>query len=107
MSGGNDGVGFAVPVEDFSVVLDQVEAAGGADAPTVPAPESDDNLFGNIPGLDDLPGLDALPGLDELVPALDKLMDDLFEAGDIPDELRQLLDELFGDTFAPSDEDES
>ena len=37
-SGGSDGVGFAVPVEDAKDLMDQVEQAGGAEAPTVPDP---------------------------------------------------------------------
>ena len=37
-SGGSDGVGFAVPVEDATALMDQVEQAGGAEAPTVPDP---------------------------------------------------------------------
>jgi hypothetical protein len=90
MSGGNDGVGFAIPVEDFTTVLDQVKANGGADAPTVPAPEGSKNLF------------DSIPGLDKIIPNLDQLLQNMFGSADIPDELRQLLEQLFGDTFAPS-----
>jgi S1-C subfamily serine protease len=137
MSGGNDGVGFAVPVEDFADLLDEVEAAGGVDAPTVPAPEGGglENLIpglGNIPGLDQLQdlldeflnpqggaqGQDPLPGLgesfddllDELfrptpvppqqdlesLPSLDELLEELYGAAGIPDELGDVLDELFG-----------
>lgn len=74
MSGGNDGVGFAIPVEAFDSLLEEVEAAGGIDAPAVPAPENS-GLDGLFPGLD---GLDELfPGLDELFPGLDELMDEL------------------------------
>jgi len=91
MSGGNDGVGFAIPVEDFADVLDQVEANGGADAPTVPAPESDTGIFGDIPFFDG-----TIPGLDELLPDLDELLEELFGSSDIPQELEELLDELFG-----------
>jgi S1-C subfamily serine protease len=152
MSGGNDGVGFAIPVEDFASLLDEVEAAGGMEAPTVPAPEDAGGLGslipgldGLIPGLDDLlnqlPGLqelmdelfrpspapqqpspapapnppgasDPLPGIDEMLdelfgtgssqqqldqlPGLDELLDDLFGQDAIPQELQQLLDDLFG-----------
>ena len=92
MSGGNDGVGFAVPVEDSADLLDEVEANGGVDAPTVPAPEDAGGLFGQIPGLDRIPGLDQLPSLDEL-------LDELFGT-DVPDDLDSALgdalDELFG-----------
>ena len=37
-SGGSDGVGFAIPVETAKDLMDQVEQAGGADAPTVSDP---------------------------------------------------------------------
>lgn len=122
ISGGNDGVGFAVPVEAFNSLLDEVEAAGGIDAPTIPAPEDAGGLGGLIPGLDELlPGLDEL--LDELLqptpgqtpapaplqpqplPGLDELLDELF--GPTPsgtDELPgldELLDELFGTDLVP------
>jgi hypothetical protein len=77
MSGGNDGVGFAIPVEAFDSLLEEVEDAGGIDAPAVPAPEGA-GLDSLIPGLD---GLDELfPGLDEMFPGLDELMDELFPA---------------------------
>lgn len=137
MSGGNDGVGFAVPVEDFADLLDEVEATGGVDAPTVPAPEGG-GLESLLPGLGDIPGLDQLqdllddllnpqggtqgqdqlPGLgesfddllDELfrpvpvppqqdlesLPSLDELLEELYGAAGIPDELGNVLDELFG-----------
>jgi len=95
-SGGSDGVGFAVPVEDAASLLDDVAAAGGVDAPTVPAPESSGGLGGLLPGLDDLlPGLDdLLPGIDELVPGLD----DLLGGGDslLDSALQWLLDQIFG-----------
>lgn len=105
MSGGNDGVGFAVPVEDFADLIDEVEANGGAEAPTVPAPE--DGLGGL--GLDQLiPGLeDLLPGLEDLfgpqspqdlgeLPGLDEMLDEMFGLNDLPPELRQLLEDLLG-----------
>ncbi len=120
-SGGNDGVGFAVPVEDFTDLLNEVDANGGMDAPTVPAPEDAGGLGGLIPGLDQLPGLDETldqlldellnpggtggQGLDEL-PGLDEMLDDMLnelfgtsgtapqDPGQIPG-LDQLLDELF------------
>ena len=89
MSGGNDGVGFAVPVPDFQSLFDEVQANGGADAPTVPAPEGNGGGLGSIPGLGDIPGLDELPGLDEM-------LDELLDGADVPQELQDLLDELFG-----------
>jgi hypothetical protein len=102
MSGGNDGVGFAVPVEDFATLIEEVEANGGVAAPTVPAPESAGGLGGLVPGLEDLlPGLDDLfgpegmEGLEDL-PGLEEMLDEMFGAADIPPELQQLLEELLG-----------
>jgi S1-C subfamily serine protease len=118
MSGGNDGVGFAVPVEDFASLMDEVEANGGVDAPTVPAPESASGLNQLVPGLEDLlPGLEDLFNLDdpqglEELPGLEEMMDELFGFGDIPPELQQLLEELLGMPVptpdpAPGDEETS
>jgi len=167
MSGGNDGVGFAVPVEDFASLMDEVEAAGGVDAPTIPAPEDAGGLGSLIPGLDGLipgldeliPNLDQLPGLNELLdelfrpapqqptpspsptpqqpspvpqqseplpgldemledlfgpgtgapgldqlPGLDELLNELFGGGAVPQDLQQLLDEMFGVTPIPAPE---
>jgi S1-C subfamily serine protease len=144
MSGGNDGVGFAVPVEDFADLLDEVEAAGGVDAPSIPAPEGSglDSLIpglGNIPGFDQLQdlldellnpqggtGQELIPGLDELLdelfrplpgqqsdpqpapqpeldslPSLDELLDELYGAAGIPDDLADVLEDLFGGTPVP------
>jgi putative serine protease PepD len=102
MSGGNDGVGFAVPVEDFASLMDEVQANGGAQAPTIPAPESTSGLDQLVPGLEDLlPGLDDLfgpegaQGLEDL-PGLQEMLDEMFGASDIPPELQQLLEELLG-----------
>jgi S1-C subfamily serine protease len=95
MSGGNDGVGFAVPVEDFSDLIADVEAAGGVDAPTIPAPE--DATGSLIPGLDDLlPGLDDLlnPGGTGGLPGLEEMLNELFGLSDLPPELQQLFEEL-------------
>lgn len=79
MSGGNDGVGFAIPVEAFDSLVNEVEAAGGVDAPTVPAPEGS-GLDDLLPGFDDL-----LPELDELLPGLGELLDELFSSsGPLP-----------------------
>lgn len=110
MSGGNDGVGFAIPVEAFDSILREVEAAGGIDAPAVPAPEGSglDRLFPGLDGLDEL-----FPGLDELLPGLDELMDELFPAPGtdpapltpapdptpLPPEQLPGLDELLDDFF--------
>jgi putative serine protease PepD len=101
MSGGNDGVGFAVPVEDFTTLLDEVTTNGGADAATVPAPESDGGLLDSIPGLGDIPGLDQLPGLGDL-PSLDDLLDQF--GGVIPDEFRSIIEDLFGIELPGGDE---
>jgi len=110
MSGGNDGVGFAIPVEAFDSLLEEVAAAGGVDAPTIPAPEGS-GLDSLIPGFDDL-----LPGLDELLPGLGEFLDELFAApgsdpapltptpsnpspGQAPLQLEPGLDELLDDFF--------
>ncbi len=90
MSGGNDGVGFAIPVPEFQSLFDEVKGNGGADAPTVPAPDG-----GNGGGLGSIPGLGDIPGLDQL-PDLNDLLDELYGSGDVPKELQDLLDELFG-----------
>jgi hypothetical protein len=76
------------------VVLEQVEASGGVDAPTVPAPDSGDNgIFGQIPGLGNIPGLDDLL---EGLPDVGGLLDDLLQGSGLPEELRNLLDDLLG-----------
>jgi S1-C subfamily serine protease len=100
MSGGNDGVGFAVPVDDFATLIEEVEANGGVDAPTVTAPDDIPGLGGLVPGLEDLlPGLDDLfgpgsgEGLEDL-PGLLEMLEEMFGPGAIPPELQQLLDEL-------------
>jgi hypothetical protein len=103
MSGGNDGVGFAVPVEDFDDLISEVEAAGGVDAPTIPAPEDGmGGLDSLIPGLEDLlPGLDDLFNLDdpqslEGLPGLEEMLDELFGMSDLPPELQELFEGLLG-----------
>jgi Trypsin-like peptidase domain len=102
MSGGNDGVGFAVPIEEFASLIEEVKANGGVEAPTVPAPDNAPGLEGLVPGLEDLlPGLDELfgpegaQGLEEL-PGLEEMLEEMFGPGAIPPELEQLLEELFG-----------
>ncbi|MCP4306517.1 MAG: trypsin-like serine protease [bacterium] len=122
VSGGNDGVGFAIPVEAFDSLLEEVETAGGIDAPTIPAPEDAGGLDNLFPGLEDLeelfPGLDELldemlqptpgatpepnplqpqplPGFDEL-PGLGELLDELLGTEMMPPELQDLLDDFFG-----------
>ena len=95
MSGGNDGVGFAIPVDDFSLIIDEVTGNGGVEAQTVPAPQGSGS-GGLIPGLDELfPGLDDLFGLDGL-PGLDEMLDEMFGLSDMPPELRRLLEEMLG-----------
>ena len=48
-SGGSNGVGFAIPIPDAQDLMDEVEEAGGAEAPTLPAP---DNASNNPGGFD-------------------------------------------------------
>ena len=102
MSGGNDGVGFAIPVEDFASLMEEVEANGGVDAPTLPAPEDAFGLPQLVPGLEDLfPGLDELfgpggsQGFQEL-PGLEEMLEDMFGPGNTPPELEQMFEDLFG-----------
>jgi len=102
MSGGNDGVGFAVPVEDFADLIAEVEEAGGVDAATVPAPDDAPGLDSLVPGLEDLlPGLDDLFDLDnpqglEGLPGLEDMLDELFGLSDLPPEVQQLFEDLLG-----------
>mgnify|MGYP003332912037 CR=1 FL=1 len=61
-SGGSNGVGFAIPIPDARDLMNEVKKNGGADAPTVTAPESQFGDQGNgfqfdLPNsLDDLLG---------------------------------------------------
>lgn len=109
MSGGNDGVGFAVPVEDFAFLMEEVETSGGVDAPTIPAPDSEFGLDSLVPGLEDLlPGLEDLFGLDDpqgqdQLPGLEDLLDEMFGLDELPPELRNLFEELLGITETPGE----
>lgn len=102
MSGGNDGVGFAVPVEDFDELIAEVEANGGVDAPTLPAPDDVPGLGSLLPGLEDLlPGLEDLFNLDDPqglqgLPGIEDMLDELFGLSDIPPELQDLFEGLLG-----------
>lgn len=95
LSGGNDGVGFAVPVEQFADLLEQVEAEGGIEAATLPPPESSGG-GGLFPGLPDFPSIPGLPGIDEL-------LDLLFGNGSVDEVLQQLLDDLLSELFGLED----
>jgi S1-C subfamily serine protease len=99
-TGGSNGVGFAIPVETAQSLMDQVEAAGGVDAPAV-HDDSDSGLgLGQIPGLGQLPDdLSQIPGLDQ-IPGLEDLLN-----GDPSQALQQLLDELLGNGTAPNPDD--
>jgi S1-C subfamily serine protease len=110
MSGGNDGVGFAVPVDDFASLIEEVEQAGGVDAPTVPAPETGSGLDQLLPGLEDLlPGFEDLFEFDDPfgpggLPGLDEMLDELFGMNDLPPELQDLLEGLLQTPGAVPDE---
>jgi len=70
-SGGSNGVGFAVPVNDAKELQEKVEAAGGAKAPTIEAPESSSS---------------QIPGFDFQMPdSLNDLFGDLFKEFNNPD----------------------
>ena len=70
-SGGSNGVGFAVPVNDAKELQEKVEAAGGAKAPTIEAPE---------------PSSSEIPGFDFQMPdSLNDLFGDLFKEFNNPD----------------------
>jgi putative serine protease PepD len=105
-SGGSDGVGFAVPVEDAKDLMDQVAQAGGVDAPTVSDPGGSGGLNDlGLPGLDGLlpDGVPGLEDLQDLLPGLglDGLLPDLGN-GSMDQLLRDMLDQLFpglGDLF--------
>ncbi len=111
-SGGSDGVGFAIPVETAKDLMDQVEQAGGADAPTVSDPggssqgQSQNPLdgLGLPPEIQNLiPDLGNIPGLQDLLPGLQGLLPDL-GSGSLDQALRDLLNQLFpglGDMVAP------
>ena len=107
-SGGSDGVGFAVPVEEATALMDQVEQAGGVEAPTVPDPGgSGGGLLDGLglpPGLEELlPDIGNIPGLQDLLPGLENLLPDL-GSGSLDQALMDLLEQLFpglGDLFGP------
>ena len=70
-SGGSNGVGFAVPVNDAKELQEKVEAAGGAKAPTIEAPQSTSS---------------EIPGFDFQMPdSLNDLFGDLFKQFNSPD----------------------
>jgi S1-C subfamily serine protease len=70
-SGGSNGVGFAVPVNDAKELQEKVEAAGGVKAPTIEAPQS---------------SASEIPGFDFQMPdSLNDLFGDLFKEFNNPD----------------------
>jgi putative serine protease PepD len=106
MSGGNDGVGFAIPVEQFQSLLDEAKANGGADASTAPNSGSGDANGGSasgggvqIPGLGQIPGLDGLPQdlQQQLQDMLNGLLGDQGAAGQTPQDVQDLLNQLLGE----------
>jgi len=109
-SGGNDGVGFAVPVTDAAALLDEVREAGGVDAPTAPDDgrgplgSLDDLLGGGLGGESPFGGENPLDGLlDE--DALDQMLQDLEDTfgGLLDDPGAEVpeLEELFDQFMSP------
>ena len=105
--GGSNGVGFAIPVESAQSLMDQVEAAGGVDAPAVHDDSDTSGLLGQVPGLGQIPGLDQLPDDLSQIPGLDQIpgLQDLLN-GDPSEALQQLLNELLGNGAVPSPDDQ-
>jgi S1-C subfamily serine protease len=109
-SGGSDGVGFAIPVETAKDLMDQVEQAGGADAPTVADPGGSGQGQNPLDGLglppeiqNLIPDLGNIPGLQDLLPGLEGLLPEL-GSGSLDQALRDMLNQLFpglGDMVAP------
>ena len=77
--------------------MDQVNAAGGVDAPVVHDDSSSGGLLDQVPGLGQIPGLDQLPDDLSQIPGLDQIpgLQDLLN-GDPSQALQQLLNELLG-----------
>jgi len=105
--GGSNGVGFAIPVDTAQSLIDQVNAAGGVDAPVVHDDSSSGGLLGQVPGLGQIPGLDQLPDDLSQIPGLDQIpgLQDLLN-GDPSEALQQLLNELLGNGAVPSPDDQ-
>jgi S1-C subfamily serine protease len=111
-SGGSDGVGFAIPVEDYADLLEQVRSDGGSEAATVPAPDEPggSGLPFEIPGLGDL----ELPSLDDLSGLLDDLLNGLLDGtlgedglgGAANDAIDSLLEDLFPGVFGEDGTDD-
>jgi len=106
-SGGSNGVGFAIPVDTAQSLMDQVNAAGGVDAPVVHDDSSGSGLLDQVPGLGQIPGLDQLPDDLSQIPGLDQIpgLQDLLN-GDPSEALQQLLNELLGNGAVPSPDDQ-
>ena len=106
-SGGSNGVGFAIPVDTAQSLMDQVNAAGGVDAPVVHDDSSSGGLLDQVPGLGQIPGLDQLPDDLSQIPGLDQIpgLQDLLN-GDPSQALQQLLNELLGNGAVPSPDDQ-
>jgi putative serine protease PepD len=103
-SGGSDGVGFAIPVEDAKDLMDQVKANGGAEAPTSPDQGAQGQQQDPLGGLGLPPDIqNLLPDLQNLLPDLNGLVPDL-GSGSFEDVLRDLLNQLspgLGDQLVP------
>jgi S1-C subfamily serine protease len=115
-SGGSDGVGFAIPVEDAKDLMDQVNADGGADAQTAPDQNGSGQGQDPLGGLGLPPGLNLPPDIQKLLPDLQDLLPDLngllpdLGSGTFDDVLRDLLNQLspgLGDQLVPGQDNGS
>ena len=102
-SGGSDGVGFAIPVEVAKDLMDQVQKAGGIDAPTVSDPggssssgRATSRASGTSPASTRSPAWTRSPGSTSCCPQLQDLLPGLGSgSGSLDGALRDMLNQLF------------